>query len=273
MRKLVVVCTAIAVAIIPASFLSQAQAADSYDVTLTSNRTSLDNGSTVTFTGKVSPKAAGQQLKVQYFSTDQDGDLWKDALHIERITITSNGTYSGTFTPYEGERLWRVYKPSGQGVGSGFSSPVTLKVYEWWKLTGPSSLSEHMYIQNGAGQIDKYGTIPVAGTPVSRYYASNDDGSGTTRWYLDRRCKQVRFDAGLADVSAGTSSQLRVYTHGDQPFISQKVTKGQKISVDKTFSQSASPWIKFTSENRQDLPTITVASNPRVYCAFLANLG
>ncbi|VXB42965.1 hypothetical protein [Aeromicrobium sp. 9AM] len=59
MRKLALVLTTIAIAIVPAAFLSEAQAASRYAVTLNTSKTEIAQGDQVIFFGKVWPTAKG----------------------------------------------------------------------------------------------------------------------------------------------------------------------------------------------------------------------
>ena len=267
MRKIATVLVALAVMLAPAAYVTQAQAAGKFSVTLKSSRTSVADGSKVTFTGKVSPTAAGQRVRIQFYLTNEGGSSWQDAWRVTGAVVRSDGSYSKTFTPYEGEHRWRVYKPSGAGHGAGASPAVTLKVYKWFKMA--LSGGDRPRVASGKEHINKYGTTEVAGTPVRHYYASDPDGSGTTRWDTDRSCARLRVDVGLGDNSAeGAAAQFRVFAGGYNKIISQKVSKGKMISIDVKFSASATPWLKFTSQNRVDVDTYLNASNPRMSCAY-----
>lgn len=263
MRKLVIVPLALVVALLPAFFLTQAQAGSKYVVTMNVAKTTINEGQALSFSGKVSPKAAGQKVKIQQQSI-VDGDVDWDTM--TTATITTNGTYSKKFTPLSGRHKWRVYKSSSPGHAAGTSPAQTLSVFGWFKMANGTTQLE---IASGTQYLGRYGSIDVAGTTVSRYFATNQLGGDTTRWYTKHLCKRIRVDVGLWDESApGSVGQFRIFADSDR-IASVRVPYGTSIAIEETFSRSGTGSIKFTGEAREPIvgPTAIVAANPRIQCA------
>ncbi len=260
MRKLVLIGTAIAIAIAPAAFLSEAQAASRYAVTLNTSKTEIAQGDQVIFFGKVSPTATGATVRVQYFDIDQGGNRWRD---VSSTTVKSDGTYATLVTPRDGSTSYRVYKPSGSGRSSGASTAVIMRAYGWYTLSYNSEVS------SGAEYLNQYGPQTVAGDPVTHYWSSTETAGGKTMWPTLHTCKRLRAEVGLDDRSdAGADAQFRVGA-GAQLIVDLRVTKGTSTSVDVPIARATSATIRFSAvANNALTPTYVNASNPRYYCAF-----
>ena len=261
MRKLALILTAIAIAIVPAAFLSQAGAASRYAVTLNTSKTEISQGTQVIFFGKVSPTAKGATVRVQYFDVDQGGNRWRD---VSSTTVRSDGTYATLVTPRDGATSYRVYKPAGSGLSSGASPSVIVRAYGWYPLSYSSD-----QIMSGEEYLGQYGPQTVAGTPVTHYWASTATAGGMTTWSTVHSCKRLRAEVGLDDRSnAGADAQFRVGA-GAERIANLRVTKGTLVPVDVAVARTSSATIRFNAvANNALTPTYVIASNPRVYCAF-----
>lgn len=261
MRKIALILTAVAVAIVPAAFISQAQAAGKYSVTLTSSKTGINQGAKVIFSGKVSPNAKGSTVRIQYFDKDQGGNRWRT---VSTANVKSNGTYARTVRPKEGSVSYRVYKPSGSGLSGGASKAILMRTYGWYPLSYNTDL-----IQSGEQYLGQYGPQTVAGLPVEHYWSSTDTAGGSTRWTTLHTCNLLRLSVGLDDRSAeGADAQFRVHAD-EKKIVSVRVKKGTMIAVDVAVPRAETGNLKFTAEARNELvPTYVNASEPRVHCAF-----
>jgi len=95
-----------------------AAAATRYTVFVKASATTVPVGHTVTFSGAVSPNAAGLSVKLQrYYS-----GAWRGAA-TKTLTSTSRYAFSVTIDT-AGTRSYRVVKPSTRGYGSGISRTV-----------------------------------------------------------------------------------------------------------------------------------------------------
>lgn len=118
----------IAVAIITAVALvvgvaPSAHAAKKFSVTIAVSKSSISLGSTLTISGKVSPKAVGQTVTIQ---KKLAGGKWKTE---KKVKISSSGTYSYTDKPKTtSTRKYRTYKPKKGKIKKGYSKVVTVKV-------------------------------------------------------------------------------------------------------------------------------------------------
>lgn len=262
MRKLAVLCTAVAVAIVPAAFLSQAQAAGSYEVSLSVSKTEIRQGDTVVFSGTVEPSAKGSIVKIQFFDRDQGGDRWRT---VATTTVKSGGAYAKTVTPRDGSTSYRVYKPSGSGLAGAASSSVVLRAYAWYKMANEPEL----FVNYGASLKGQYGPQTVAGIPVTRYWSTGATANGRTQWATLETCKRLRVNVGLDDRSdAGADAQFRVLADQDR-IVSLRVKKGTMTAVDVAVPRAATRTLTFSAEARNDLvPTYVNASKPQAYCAF-----
>ncbi|AWB93861.1 hypothetical protein [Aeromicrobium chenweiae] len=261
MRHLTLVAAALAVGFTPV-LVSQAQAATPYKVSLSVTRTEIKQGDTVVFSGKVSPSAKGARLKVQFFDIDQGGNRWRT---VATTTVKSGGAYAKTVAPRDGSTRYRVYKPSGSGLSGGASKTVIMRAYAWYKMANVPDVP----LASGEQYKGQYGPQTVAGTPVTRYWASSASAGGRTRWLTLHTCKRVHAEVGLDDRSAaGADAQFRI--HADQTRIaSVRVKKGTMVTVDVAVPRAETGGLIFTAEARNSArPTYVNASKPRAYCAF-----
>ena len=261
MRKLALVLIVIALAILPAAFMSQAQAASRYVVTLNASKTEINQGDQVIFFGKVSPTAKGTTVKIQYFDIDQGGNRWRD---VTSTTVRSDGTYAKLVTPRDGSTSYRVYKYAGSGLSAGASPAVVMRAYGWYPMAYNSDL-----VQTGEEHLGQYGPQTVAGVPVEHYWASSATAGGKTRWTTLHTCKRLRVNVGLDDRSAtGADAQFRVHAQL-KTIVSLRLAKGTMVPVDVAVPRAETGIITFSAAAHNDLaPTYVNASNPQVYCAF-----
>lgn len=261
MRKVVIILIAVALAIVPAAFVSQAQAASRYAVTLNTSKTEINQGDQVIFFGKVSPTAKGSSVSIQYFDIDQGGNRWRT---VTTTTVRSDGTYAINVTPRDGSTSYRVYKPAGSGLSSGASPSVVMRAYGWYTMSYNTDL-----IQLGEEYLEQYGPQTVAGVPVVHYWASTATAGGKTHWTTLHTCKRVRAEVGLDDRSdPGANAQFRIDA-GAKRLVNLPVTKGTMTPVDVAVPRAESATIRFSAAANNALtPTYVVASNPRVFCAF-----
>ncbi|QGG42982.1 hypothetical protein [Aeromicrobium yanjiei] len=262
MRKLALITGAVALAIASAAFSSQAQAATPYKVSLSVSKTEIKQGDRVVFSGTVSPAAKGTKLKVQFFDVDQGGNRWRT---VATTTVRSGGKYSKTVEPRDGSTSYRVYKPSGAGLSGGASRTVIMRAYAWYKMAN----APDMGIAYGERYIGQYGPQTVGGTAVTRYWSSDANGAGKTRWSTLHTCKLVRATVGLDDRSAaGADAQFRV--HADEKrIVSQRVTPGTTVTFTADVPRAETGGVTFSAEARNaDRPVYVNASKPSLYCAF-----
>lgn len=266
MRKLFVLAAAVATGLVPGIFLSQAHAAGAYTVTAKVNTTSVSVGQDVTMTGTVSPKAAGQKIRLQQWHSDQDFVGW-ETLHT--ATIQSNGTFSKTFAPNIGTQKWRAYKMYGAGRTGGVSKVITIKGYRWYQLVNGSFLE---FMSDTTGGPGRNGPITVAGTQFKSYWESAPDATGSTRWDLNRGCRRFTGTVGLDDDPTRTASGAfgRVMVTGTPEVLVNKSMNGStKLAVDVSFQPTDHSWITISASRLYpERATSVVVANAKVQCSF-----
>lgn len=124
MRRLLAGLTAIA-ATATVLVLSPAEAASRYAVTAFASTTKVDVGQSITLTGKVSPRARGEKVKVQRLS----GSTWTT---ITKATLNRRSKYAATVrVTAPGDNRYRVVKPKSAGHKKGVSPTVTVVGWRW----------------------------------------------------------------------------------------------------------------------------------------------
>lgn len=265
MRTSVALLVSLVLALVPATLLSSAEAGGTYAVTLASSAPTAKPGQKVTFSGKVSPKASGKEVRLQYLSVyegDRDWRTWRTT------RVRSDGTYSVTFTPQVGHLRWRVLKPSDSVAAGAVSTVLMLKTYGWFGLAEGQEDEPAVRVAEGEQHLRPYGPVSVAGHTVSKYFSTTSTAAGTTRWYTDHSCIRIQVTVGLDDDSTdGTAGRFRV--HGGSKQLAVKYLKNDTYeTLDATFSESV-PWIRFSGEALYDTATYVNGSNPRLLCAFV----
>jgi hypothetical protein len=260
MRKLALLVTAVAVAIVPAAFMSQAQASSRYAVTIKTSTASVNQGGTAVISGKVSPTAKGSTVWIQWYDRDQGGNRWRTAT---TATVSSSGTYSKTITPVDGTVDYRVYKPSGSGLSGGTSKTLVIRAYGWY------SLASRVDAFNGIQYRNQYGPQTVAGVPVSDYWSSTETAGGVSRWGTHHSCNLLRLNIGLDDRSAaGAWAQFRVQADSET-IVSVRLRKESLTAVEVPIDRAETAYLRFSAEaHNAVVPVYVNASRPRVHCAW-----
>jgi len=200
MRKVTAALLALAVAggLVLVAF--PADAATRYAVTLASSATRADVGQRVTLTGKVTPSAKGQRVKVQWSS----GTGWTT---IARPRLNRHSHYRVNVTVSSpGDNHYRVVKPKSPGRKKGVSPSVTVVGWRWRNLSS-------MPVWNPPGFPSQFFTVlpsgmlgPVTYSPFIKLGTSSPQTARFT-YRLDGKCE--RFDGHLGVVAGSADgSQL-----------------------------------------------------------------
>ena len=193
---------------------ARAEAAKAYSVTAkASTDTAIAKETLVKVTGRVMPKAAGQQVVLQ----QRVGNKKKWSV-TGTAKVKANGTYKLTDKPSTpGSREYRVLKPGSQGIAKGVSNPVQVQVYRWEKLAYRSAAGGGF-----AGQGVTIGT---------EYYAASlatvmPGAPATAEFTLGRKCTSMRATYALTDSSlTGSSGSVTVSADG-KPLASHLLAVG-----------------------------------------------
>ncbi|HSU03679.1 MAG TPA: hypothetical protein VLK03_14100 [Nocardioides sp.] len=169
--------------------------ADSWTVTAKINETvAIRKETTIKVRGRVTPKAAGQQVVLQQRVGNKK--TWKAT---GTTKVRANGTYvlkDDPSTP--GKRAYRVVKPASNGLAKGISPALDVQVYAWEKLGNRYTGLQANLTRGGA-------------TIATEYYGSSllTDVSGTptfVEYTLGRKCLSLRSTYALTDSSVSGSS-------------------------------------------------------------------
>lgn len=225
---LTTLAAAAAVAIGPlAMTATTAQAADAgarkaatYKVTAKVNKQVVTVGEDVVkVRGKVTPRAAGQEVRLQ--QRKEGKNRWKGS---GKATIKRNGTFVLKDKPsLAGTREYRVLKPAGKGLRKGTSDVLTVDVYKWEKLGSrtPGALSNVATRATALVGTESYApslmVFPEAGAPAYVEYT------------LGRLCTDLRATYALDDRSeSGSTGAVKLLVDGATK-VDQGLVVGQVV--------------------------------------------
>lgn len=225
---LTTLAAAAAVAIGPlAMTATTAQAADAgarkaatYKVTAKVNKQVVTVGEDVVkVRGKVTPRAAGQEVRLQ--QRKEGKNRWKGS---GKATIKRNGTFVLKDKPsLAGTREYRVLKPASKGLRKGTSDVLTVDVYKWEKLGSrtPGALSNVATRATALVGTESYApslmVFPEAGAPAYVEYT------------LGRLCTDLRATYALDDRSeSGSTGAVKLLVDGATK-VDQGLVVGQVV--------------------------------------------
>jgi hypothetical protein len=196
MRKITAVLLAPTVVGVLVLVALPADAATRYVVTISSSAARADVGQSVTLTGKVTPKAKGQRVKVQRLSSTG----WTT---VARPRLNRHSRYRATVTVSgPGDNRYRVVKPRSDGHKKGISPVVTIVGWRWRNLSS-------MPIWNPPADPSQFFSVLPSGMLGPASYApfiklgSTSPVIAQVTYRLDGKCE--RFD-GHVGVLAGSAS-------------------------------------------------------------------
>ena len=197
MRKLIVLALT---AFMVAGGIAAAQAKSAYSVTLAVNHTKVDLGSAIVLSGKVSPSAKGQTVKIQ---RRIGSGSWTT---LRTVTLSSSSTYRATYKPTKaGPQQYRVQKVASSSNSAGNSATRSLDVYRWrWLYDVPTTFEpEAGYFSGG---------YPMAGEVYQKSISLKSGDS--ISWSVNaNKCTKLKVYMGIDDDSAvGTSGTDTILT-------------------------------------------------------------
>jgi hypothetical protein len=229
--------------------------AGTYEVTAKVNKTvAISKETILKVRGRVTPKAAGQQVVLQQRVLPKK--TWKAT---GTTKIKSDGTYVIKDDPSTaGVREYRVVKPASNGLGKGISDTLSVKVYGWqklvWRTAGVQTNVHQANVFIGADYFThSIGTVD-AGTPSIIEYT------------LGRKCTQLRATYALTDDSAsGSSGAIGVSGDGavlaSHPLTVGTVVEDEIIDVSDVFR------LKFDLSTSASPKAVAAVATPEVLCA------
>lgn len=197
MRRFLIPLIGIAVALTPLSIAGRAEAAVSYSVTLSVSATTINHGSYVTLSGKVSPSAGGQKVLVQ--RRVGSATTWTT---FATRQLTSTSAYSLRVRPGPGPVRYRVVKPRSNGRTTGVSPVRILAVMRWRWLTDrtPTSANLATFGTFHAGVANNNAEFETTFNTVTHAVALGT--SGSVEWDIAAwRCTRYKILQGVRDTS------------------------------------------------------------------------
>lgn len=255
MSSLRVAVIGLATAALIAAGAQSAHAASTYSVTLNLSATTADVNSSVTLTGKVSPKSKLKGKKVSIDRKYGTTGSWK------RVT-TAKLTSSGKFTKKikltaGGPTFFRVRKSAGNKRAAGISAARNISVFRWRSLNDLPFASTPSNVYRGKVSINGH---EFSAKSFSLHNSERID------WDLaGKQCTKLRGYIGIDDDSAaGTTGYAFITNQGFGVLTyEQQLAKGQSAR-----------WInaKLTQTKLRFLPSVSDAAgwaayaDMQVYC-------
>lgn len=197
MRRFLIPLVGIAVVLTSLSIAGRAEAAATYSVTLSVSATTINHGSYVTLSGKVSPAAGGQKVLIQ--RRVGSAATWTT---FTTRQLTSTSAYSLRVRPGPGPVRYRVVKPRGNGRTAGVSPVRTVAVMRWRWLTDktPTSANLATFGTFNAGVANTNAEFETTFNPVTHAVALRTTGS--VEWDIAAwRCTRYKILQGVRDTS------------------------------------------------------------------------
>jgi len=206
-----------------------ARAAAPYTVTAKANiKTAVAKEDTVRVTGRVAPRAAGQQVVLQ--QRLEGKNKWNVS---GTGRIKKNGKFVLTDDPRTpGTRFYRVLKPASGKTKAGTSKELEVVVYRWERLTSRSA---------GPTENLTFGTVDIATDSYPFSISTREvDAPGSVEYTLGRKCRTLRATYALTDASpSGSTGTVTVSTDGagrvSNALTIGTVVEDQEISLTNVF--------------------------------------
>jgi hypothetical protein len=257
MNRIISLTAAAALALSPLALATTSHAAPAkagaYTVTAKINKTvAIGKETTLKVRGRVTPKAAGQQVVLQQRVGNKK--TWKAT---GTAKIKTDGTYllkDDPSTP--GSRAYRVLKPASDGIGKGFSTTLDVEVYAWGKLTSRTGVSQNV-ISTG---------VTVGTEYFSRSLATQVSGTAASVEYtLGRKCLELRATYALTDQSpSGSGGAISV--SGDGAVLAAHPLSIGTIVADESLDLTNVFRLKFDLTTSATPAGIAAVATPEVLC-------
>jgi hypothetical protein len=227
-----------------------ARKAATYKVTAKVNKEVVTVGEDVVkVRGKVTPRAAGQEVRLQ--QRKEGKNRWKGS---GKATVKRNGTFVLKDKPsLAGTREYRVLKPAGKGLRKGTSPVLTVDVYKWEKLAERA--------KGASANIPAYPGLTGAMIGSEYYDASLMPVEAGTPAYVEytlgRLCTDLRATYALDDRSeSGSTGAVKLLVDGATK-VDQGLVVGQVVESTTDVTDAFRLRYELTS-------TATPASKPAV---------
>lgn len=229
-----------------ATGMQSAHAGSAYSVTLNLSATAADINTSVTLTGKVSPRAKGK--KVSIYRKNGTTGSWKK---ISTTKLTSKGRFTKKIKlTAGGPTFFRVAKSAAKGHAKGISPARNISVFRW------RSLNDLPFAANPSNVYR--GKVSVNGHRFSAKSFSLRTSESVDWDLTGKQCKTLRGYIGIDDDSAaGTTGYAFILDQGLYAYVyEQGLAKGQ--SARWVHATLTGPKLRFT-------PSVSPAGNWAAY--------
>jgi hypothetical protein len=229
-----VTVTAAALAVLPLS--SVASAATKAKVTIHAGKSVIDLGTTVHFTGTVTPSRSGARVALQRF--------YQSKWHTVASATPHSGRYDVSVKPTTPGRL--QYRTVWLSAGS---AAAYVTAYKWHYLSDLTPVQTQTCCGTSSGQIQVDGTLYIRGVSWGVVYNGGDQW---VEWNLSRKCTELRGAVGVTDdsdnaeqiyVEISTDGLPPTYTHtypfGTHTDVSVDITSALRLRINSNGVASA----------------------------------
>lgn len=262
MNRIIVITATAALALSPVALATTTYAAPAaplqkkatYEVTAKVNKTvAISKETILKVRGRVTPKAAGQQVVLQQRVLPKR--TWKAT---GTTRIKSDGTYVIKDDPSTaGIREYRVVKPAAKGLGKGISDTLAVKVYGWQKLATRTPVLTN--------------ARPAGVTIATEYYDRSlvtvtSGAPASVEYTLGRKCIELRATYALTDESpTGSTGAVTVSADGavlaSHPLAIGTVVDNESLDLTGVFR------LKFDLSTSATPAAAAAIATPEVLCA------
>ena len=178
-------------------------------------RTQVDAGRVVRIRGRVTSRVAGHALVLQQRVVDQD--RWRA---VDTGRVSTSGDFVLRHLPTaRGEYLYRVVKPTADGLARSVSNEVPLTVWSTTTLVG--------FVEGARSGVDTDAVVRVNTDERSSSIVLSDPGTtGYVEYTLGRKCDRLVAQYALTDESETGASGGLVFTVDGRPAASHTMTTG-----------------------------------------------
>lgn len=246
-----------------AATLAPADSADAarphWHVTMKADRTTVQVGKKIHFTGRVSRAAAGKLVVLQ--EKVGPGHRWKSR---RNAVVRRDGTYRTYDRPTVNRaRSYRVVMSATKHRKRGISPKVRVVVYAWQSLTSRPYVNQNrMYVESSV-------VINAQSFPSSLEGYMHDPQYDTTQsieYNLDHQCTRFRGTFGLSDDSETSGQATMVASADGKAWFTQTFSLGQSAPGPKTWT---TPPLKIRFEStslNSGAMGLGAVGTPEVYC-------
>jgi hypothetical protein len=239
----------------PVGHAARADSAGAYAVTAKINKTvAIGKETTLKVRGRVTPKAAGEQVVLQQRVGSKR--TWRET---GTAKIKKDGTYllkDDPSTP--GQRAYRVLKPASDGLAKGFSKTLAVEVYAWQKLGyRPAGPMTNLLIGTGAVIATDYFAASLVTDVAGR--------ASSVEYTLGRKCLDLRATYALTDEAASGSSGTVTLTADGSVLATHPLTVGT-IVADEVLDVTDVYRIRFDLTTSATPAAVAAVATPEVLC-------